>query len=162
NELAEIADDVLEAVAVEADEVDLVDREHYVADAEQRNDVGVAAGLGEHAGAGVDEEDGEIGSRGAGRHIARILLVTRRGGDGEAQPVGGEIAIGDVDGDALLALGNKAVDEEGEIDLAAGRPPLLRIGVQRVELVLEQALGVVEEAADQRRFAVVDTAAGEE
>ena len=106
---------------VEADEVDLVDREHDVADAEQRDDVGVAAGLGEDAVLGVDEEDGEIGGRGAGRHVARVLLVAGRVGDDEAAPVGGEIAVGDVDGDALLALGDEAVDEEREIDLAAGR-----------------------------------------
>ena len=160
-ELGEIADDVLETVAVEVDEVDLVDREHDVADAEERHDVGVPAGLGEDAGARVDEEDGEIGGRSAGRHVAGVLLVAGRVGDDEPAPVGGEIAVGDVDGDALLALGDETVDEEGEIDLAAGGAPLLRIGFERGELILEQALGVVQKPPDQRRLAVVDAAAGE-
>jgi hypothetical protein len=48
---------------------------------------------------------GEVGGRGAGGHVARVLLVARRVGDDELAPVGGEVAVGDVDGDALLALG---------------------------------------------------------
>ena len=41
-------------------------------------------------------------------------------------------------------------------------PCLLRIALQRRQLVLEDLLGVVEQPADQRRLAVVDRAAGEE
>ena len=70
---------------------------------------------------GVDQEHGEVGGRGAGRHVARVLLVAGRVGDDEAAPVGGEVAVGDVDGDALLALGVEAVDEQREVDVAAGR-----------------------------------------
>ena len=44
------------------------------------------------------------------------LLVARRVGDDEFAPMRGEVAIGDIDGDALLALGREAVDEEGEVD----------------------------------------------
>ncbi len=117
-ELGEFVANVDEALLVEADEIDLVHRQHDVADAEQRDDVGVAAGLGEDAVLGIDQEHGEIGGRGAGRHVARVLNVAGRVGDDEAAPVGGEIAVGDVDGDALLALGGKSIDDEGEVDLA--------------------------------------------
>ena len=41
-------------------------------------------------------------------------------------------------------------------------PCLLRIALERGELVLEDQLGVVEQPADQRRLAVVDRAAGQE
>ena len=134
-----------------------------MADAEQRDDVGVAAGLGEDALARIDQQHGEIGGRGAGRHVAGVLLVAGRVGDDEAALVGGEEAIGDVDGDALLALGVEAVDEQREVDVARRSCRSVReFGTQRRELVLEQQLGIVEQPADQRRLAVVDAAAGEE
>ena len=40
---------------------------------------------------------------------------------------GREIAVGDVDGDALLALGLEAVDQQREIDVLAGGAVLPRI-----------------------------------
>ncbi len=41
----------------------------------------------------------------------------RRVGDDELALVGGEVAVGNVDGDALLALGGEAVDQEREVDV---------------------------------------------
>ena len=64
-------------VLAEIDEVDLVDREHDMADAEQARDEGMPPRLRQHAVAGVDQHDGEVGVRGAGRHVARVLLVAR-------------------------------------------------------------------------------------
>ena len=161
-ELGECVADVDEALLVEADAIDLVDRQHDVADAEQRDDVGVAAGLGEDAVLGIDQQDGEIGGRGAGRHVAGVLDVAGGIGDDEAAVLGGEIAIGDVDGDALLALGGEPVDDQGIVDLLAGGAEAFRIGGERGELVLEEELGIVQQAADERRLAVIDAAAGEE
>ena len=63
--------------SVEADQVHLVHREHEVPDAEQAGDARVAAGLGQHALARVDQHQGEVGVGGAGRHVAGILLVAR-------------------------------------------------------------------------------------
>ena len=79
-----------------------------------------------------------------------------RVGDDELALVGGEEAIGDVDGDALLALGGEAVDQQREVDLAALRAHLLGVGLQRGQLVLEDHLRFVEQAPDQRALAVVD------
>ena len=142
--------------------VDLVDRDDDVADAEQRADRGVALGLDQHALPGVDHQHGEVGGRGAGRHVAGVLLVAGRVGDDEGAPRRREEAIGDVDGDALLALGLEPVDEQGEIDVLAGRAVAPRILLERRQLVLEDQLGIIEEAADQGRLAVIDRAAGEE
>ena len=133
-----------------------------MADAEQGADEGVAPRLGEHALARVDENDGEIGGGGAGRHVARVLLMARRVGDDELALVGGEGAVGDVDGDALLALGRKPVDQQREVEIAALRAHLLGVGLKRRELVLEEHLGFVEQSSDERRLAVVDRAAGDE
>ena len=73
-----------------------------------------------------------------------------RVGDDELALVGGEEAVGDVDRDALLALGGEAVDEQREVDVAALRADLLRVGLERGELVLEQHLRFVQQPADQR------------
>ena len=74
----------------------------------------------------------------------------------------GEVAVGDVDGDALLALGAQAVGELGEVDgglLLAGRGDLAGDGA---DLVLVDVAGVVEQAADEGGLAVVDAAGGGE
>ena len=102
-----------------ADFVHLVDREHDALDADEIADRGVAAGLALDAVAGIDQQDGDIGVGRAGRHVARVLLVPRRVDDDEAAPGRLEIAPGDVDGDALLALGLEPVEQEAEIDALA-------------------------------------------
>ena len=65
---------------------------------------------------GVDEHDREVGRRGAGDHVARVLRVPGRVGDDEAAPGGGEVAVGDVDRDALLALGPQPVGQQREVE----------------------------------------------
>ncbi len=157
-------DDLVEARLGEIDQVDLVDGEHDVTDAEQRDDDRVAVRLGQQTLARVDQQDREIGVGGAGRHVAGVLLVTGRVGDDERKRLSGRANSDrhDVDRDALLALGLEAVDQQREIDVGAGRAVLLRVALQSGELVVEDQLLLVEQAADQRRFSVVDGAAGEE
>jgi hypothetical protein len=57
------------------DQVHLVDGQHDVADPEQRDQIAVAARLRQHALARVDQDHRQIGGRGAGDHVARVLLV---------------------------------------------------------------------------------------
>jgi hypothetical protein len=71
-----------------------------------------------------------------------------------------EVAVGDVDRDALLALGAQAVGEQGEVDVAVAASARGLLDV--LELVLEDRLGVVQEPADERRLAVIDRAGGRE
>jgi hypothetical protein len=78
-------------------------------------------------------------------------------GNDELARLGGEVAVGHVDGDALLALGLQAVGQQRQVDGPAGGAAL-----QRVELVGEDGLAVEQQAADQRALAVVDGAGGEE
>jgi hypothetical protein len=70
-------DDLVEAGAAVVDEIHLVDGHHDVADAQHVGDVGVALALRQHAFAGIDQDNREIGGRGAGRHVAGILFVAR-------------------------------------------------------------------------------------
>jgi len=61
-----------------------VDRQHDVADAEQRDDIGMPeCPCVKQALARIDKDHGKIGVGCAGRHIARILLVAGCIGDDE-------------------------------------------------------------------------------
>ena len=64
-----------------ADQVHLVDGDDQVRDADQVGEVGVAPRLRQHALAGIDQDDGQVGGRRGGDHVARVLLVARRVGD---------------------------------------------------------------------------------
>jgi hypothetical protein len=86
--------------------------------------------------------------------------VAGRVGDDELAPRRVEVAVGDVDRDALLALGAQAVRQQGEVDVAVAAPARGLLDV--LELVLEDRLGVEQEPADERRLAVVDRTGGGE
>ncbi len=88
--------------------------------------------------------------------------MARRIGDDEFPPRRREIAIGDVDGDALLALGLKPIDQQSKIQRAAGAASrTLGIVLRRLELILVDLSRIVEQPADQRALAVIHAAAGE-
>ena len=161
-ELAIVGLDTVEDLLRVVDEVELVDGHDHVADAEQRHQVAVSAGLGEHTVAGIDEDDRRIGGGCPGDHVARVLLVPGGVGHDELAVLGGEEAVRDIDGDALLTFCGEAVDEEREVEFATLCADLLGIGLERGEMVLEHELRVVEQATDERGLAVVDRAAGDE
>ena len=109
----------------------------------------------------VDQKHGELGVRGARHHIARVLLMAWRVRDHEGALSGREITIGDVDGDALLALRFQPVDEQGIIDLLVG-PVFAAVARERRHLVIEHQLLLEEQPPDEGRFAVIDGSASEE
>ena len=154
--------DLVEALLRVVDEIHLVHGDRDVADPEQPDEIAVPPRLREHALARVEQDHGAVGGRGAGDHVARVLLVPRRVGDDVLAGVGREEAVGDVDRDPLLALGGEPVEEEREVELLALRAVALRVGLERGQLVLEEHLRLVEQPADQRALAVVDGAARDE
>ena len=116
----------------------------------------MTAGLGEHTLACVDEQDGDIGRGRTGDHVARVLLVARCVGDDELPTVGGEEPVGHIDGDALLALGLQAVEQEREVEVVALGADPLGVGLEGGEMILEHHVRLVEHPPDEGRLAVVD------
>ena len=154
--------DRLKHPLVPVDEIHLVDRQDDVGDAEQAGNGGVAEGLREDALLRVDQDQGEVRGRGAGRHVAGVLDVSWRVGDDEAAPGGLEAAVGDIDGDALFAFRLETVDEERRVDPVSTRSPDTACRGDVGEFILEDERGVVEQTCDECRLAVIDTAARHE
>ena len=121
----------------------------------------MAPGLGDDPVAGIDQDHREVAGRGAGRHVAGVLFVARGVGDDKRARRGHKKTIGDIDRDALLALVFEPVEQQRKIDVAAGRAKPPRFALQRLELVVEDQRAVVQQPADQRRFAVIDRPAGQ-
>ncbi len=128
-------------------------------DAEQRADERVALGLLQHPFARIEQDHRQVGRRGAGHHVARVLLVARAIGNDEASLECCEIAVGHVDRDPLLALGAQPVGQQRQVERPLAAAALACLS-HMVELVLEHLLGVVQQAADQRALAVVYRAGG--
>ena len=59
-------------------------------------------------------------------------------GHDEGPALGGEVAVGDIDGDPLLALGLEPVEEQGIVELVALGAHPLRVDRQRGELIVEE------------------------
>jgi hypothetical protein len=88
--------------------------------------------------------------------------VARCVGEDEGARRPREIAVGDVDGDALLALRLKAVEEQRKVRRIAAGPVEAGVPGERAQLIVVDPVAVEQQPADQRRLAVVDAAAGDE
>lgn len=119
-------------------------------------------GLLDDALARIDQHDHGVGRGGARDHVAGVLHVPGAVGEDEAAPVGGEVAVRDVDRDALLALGPQPVGEQREVERAVREAAGARGRGDLVELVGEDRLRVVQQPAHQGGLAVVDRARGRE
>ena len=116
-EAAIVGDDRLECRLRVVHQIHFIDRQHDALDAEQMSEVAVPPRLRQHAFARIDENDRQIRSRSARDHVAGVLLVAGRIGDDEFALLGGKVAVGDVDGDSLFALGGESVDQQRKIDI---------------------------------------------
>ena len=86
--------------------------------------------------------------------------MARGVGHDKAAVVGGEVAVGHINGDALLPLCHQAVQKQRVVNGTAGAAHL-GIQFQRLFLIGVQQLCIVEDVTDQRRFAIVHAAAGD-
>src|SRR5699024_3619634 len=154
--------DVLDRRLVVVEQVDLVDGDDDVPDAQAGDDGEVASGLLGRPVAGVDEDDDGIGGRGSGDHVPGVLHMAGAVGEDERAAVGGEVAVGDVDGDALFAFGPQTVGEQREVELPAEESAFGAGDGHGFELVGQDRLRIMEQSAHQGGFAVVDGPGGGE
>ena len=70
---------------------------------------------------GINQDDRQITRRSTRRHVARVLLMPGRISNDELALRRGEVAIGNIDGDALLALRLQTIREQGRVEIAARR-----------------------------------------
>ena len=106
----------------------------------------------------VHEQDARVGGRGARDHVARVLLVAGAVGEDEAPAIREEGAVGDVDRDALLALGAQPVGQQRQVEVAAAAAR--RHVAHVLHLIVVDLPRVVQQPPDQGGLAVVDGAAG--
>src|SRR5699024_286347 len=156
SEVGGLAFDVFDRGLVEVEQVDLVDGDDDVSDAQTGDHGQVPAGLLGGPVAGVDEDDDGIGGRGPGDHVPRVLHVSGAVGEDEGAAVGGEVAVGNIDGDALFAFGPQTVGEQGEVELPAEETAFGARGGHCCQLVGQDRLRIMEQSAHEGGFAVVD------
>ena len=96
----------------QARQVHFVDGHYDVSDPEQPCDESMPHRLRQDSLMRIEQDQRDVRVGSARRHVARILLVTGCIRDDELTSRGCEIAIGDVDGDALLALRTKAIRQK--------------------------------------------------
>ena len=95
----------------------------------------MAARLRNHSRAGIHQDDGKVGSRTAGDHIAGVLFVSRSVGNDELTVIRTEIAVGHIDGDPLFAFGFQPVQQQSVVDMVAGIPHALAVAFEGIQLV---------------------------
>ena len=120
----------------------------------------MAACLGLHAVARVDQNNRQACGGGTGRHVTGVLLVPRGVGNDELALLRREETVGHIDGDALLALRLQAVYQQRKIHrIPCGAAGFRGLGDRR-QLIFKDHLGVVKHPPDQGGFTIVDAAAG--
>src|SRR4051812_17981534 len=113
-------------------QVHLVDRYDQMRNPKQRSYKGMAAALFADPHARVHQDDGKVGRGGSRHHVARVLNVAGSVRDDELAPRSCEVAIGDINRNALLALGPKSIGHIRQVDLASARD--VRRAFQRLKL----------------------------
>ena len=156
SELFELRHDFVKPLFAIAHQVHLVHRENHVPDPQQVGDEGVPAGLLDHAGSGIDQDNRKVRGRGTGHHIPGVLNVSRSIGNDKFPLGSGEVAIGNINRDPLLPLGPETVREQSQVDVFVS--PFFRRRFNGLDLIFESILGIVEKPTDQGRFSVIDAA----
>src|SRR5258707_280699 len=137
------------------DEGDFVDQNGNLTEAKDMQNKRMAAGLLTPTLCSIDHQKGRLGLGDTGDGVLQELLMAWRIDDDVAALAGTEEDLRRIDGDALVAFGLEGIQQEGPFEDAAA---LIAGGLQFRQLAFRQAAGVVQEAPDQRGFAVIDMA----
>jgi hypothetical protein len=146
--------DLPKAIFGPINQVDLVDGQNDSLQTEPAAYGGMPPGLWQQPFAGIHQEHCHIGVARTSDHVAGVLLVPRTVGDNELAPRGIEVPVGDVDRDALLALGDKAVGQQRQIGLTLAAS-LGNCG-NSSDLIFKDRSRIPQKPANQGALAVID------
>ena len=82
--------------------------------------------------------------------------------DDEFATFGIEIPVSHINGNTLLTLSLQTIHQQGQINLLTLRTPALTVSLHGRHVIFKNLLRVVQQAANQRTLAVIDTATGYE
>ncbi len=105
-----------------------------MADTERAGDQRVTPGLLGQPRLRIDQYESEIGGRGAGRHIAGVLLMAGRVGDNEFALLGREKPIGEINSDLLLSFSRQPVEQQRKIEFIVSATMVTGVLTQRLDL----------------------------
>jgi hypothetical protein len=147
--------DLVVARLGESHRVHLVDDHSDLPDAQQMQEETVEARLLLDALAGVDQHQRGVGARRARDHVLDEFTVPGRVDDHVVARRRAQPDLGGIDGDALVALGLEGIHEERPFE---GHAAPLAHRLDGLELALGQRAGIVDQATDEGRLAVIDMA----
>jgi hypothetical protein len=122
----------------------------------------MATSLFTYAKSGINEEYGKITGTGSGSHVSGVLLMAWGIGDDELSGFRREIAVGNIDSDALFTLAAKPVDQESKVCLVSLCAVLATVVVYRGKLIFVDRLGVVKKTSNEGTFPIIYASAREE
>ena len=150
--------DFVEYIFAVAHKIHLVHGKDKVANTHQPANAGVSTRLYENALRCIYENHCEVGKRCAHGHVARVFFMPRSVSNDKAAVIRREIAVRDIDGNALLAFGHQAVQQKGIVNFSAAATDFT-VELQSFFLVGVEQLGIVKDMPDERRLSIVHTAA---
>ncbi|MCY1373335.1 hypothetical protein D9M69_606030 [compost metagenome] len=114
----------------------------------------------DHPFAGIYQDNDEVRVRSTRHHIPGVLDVPRGIGNNKFTAFGLEIFVGYINGDALFAFGFQAVSQDSQV---YGTVIIFTIGfLNGFQLVIQDGVGIVQQAPDQGAFPVVNRSCGDE
>ena len=151
--IAEQGFDFAEAPLIEIHLVHLVDGDDDLIHAQEVKEIGVFAGLLAHALGGVDHHHGGVAAGGAGDHVLEEFVMSRGVDQDVIAAIGAINDMTRIDGEGLVPLRRQRVGDERPFERHAAA---LAHRFHRLDLANRKRSGVVEEAADDGRLAMVD------
>jgi len=134
-------------------QIHFVNRHNQMGNLQQGNDKAVSFGLGQNAVAGIHQNDGTIRLGSACHHVSGVLNMTRRVSNDEFSFRRLKITVGHIDGDALLSFRRQSIQEISQFDILKSLLP--RRFLNGRILIIIDGFCLVQEPANQRRFAVI-------
>src|SRR5690606_6881242 len=103
----------------------------------------------------VNEDERQVCRRGARHHVAGVLNMPRRVGDDELAFGSSEVAVGNIDRDALLPLRLQSISKHRQVNIVKAFPGTRSL--YSLELIFKNRFAVIQQSPDQRTLSIIDT-----